>query len=170
MLAQYRSGRQAEALETYRLMRERLVEELGVDPSPTLREVHQQILDGDKGAPRARGSRAVTGSVTRHALPRRATSFVGRTQDFRALPMLCIRARGDPDRGGRCRQDPARARGGGARKGALPQTAYGCASLRRSTMARLWAMRLRLRCGYNSGKDSTSRRRSSNTWRHANCC
>ena len=30
MLAQYRSGRQADALETYRQMRERLVDELGV--------------------------------------------------------------------------------------------------------------------------------------------
>ena len=47
MLAQYRSGRQADALETYRQMRERLVDELGVDPSPPLRRVHQQILDGE---------------------------------------------------------------------------------------------------------------------------
>ncbi|HEY9266980.1 MAG TPA: AfsR/SARP family transcriptional regulator, partial [Mycobacterium sp.] len=53
MLAQYRSGRQAEALETYRVMRDRLVEELGVDPSPTLREAYQQILDGDRSAPPA---------------------------------------------------------------------------------------------------------------------
>ena len=49
MLAQYRCGRQADALQTYRQMRDRLVEELGVDPSPSLREVHQQILDGDPG-------------------------------------------------------------------------------------------------------------------------
>ena len=47
MLAQYRCGRQAEALETYRLMRERLIDELGVDPSPPLREVHQQILESE---------------------------------------------------------------------------------------------------------------------------
>jgi len=51
MLAQYRCGRQADALETYRQMRERLVEELGVDPSPPLQRVHQQILDGEAALP-----------------------------------------------------------------------------------------------------------------------
>ena len=60
MLAQYRSGRQADALDTYRQMRDRLVDELGVDPSPALRRVHQQILDGDQrlSALRAAGARA----------------------------------------------------------------------------------------------------------------
>ena len=51
MLAQYRSGRQAEALETYRKTRDRLVDELGVDPSPLLQSVHQQILDGEAAPP-----------------------------------------------------------------------------------------------------------------------
>ena len=55
MLAQYRSGRQADALDTYRQMRQRLVEELGVDPGPALRQVHQQILAGDPEDP-VRGS------------------------------------------------------------------------------------------------------------------
>lgn len=81
MLAQFRSGRQADALETYRRLRQRLVDELGVDPGPALREVHQQILDGDLGAePVAQPvtpQRPVGGRP--HAdLPRRATSFVGR--------------------------------------------------------------------------------------------
>ncbi|MHA6784116.1 ATP-binding protein [Pseudonocardia saturnea] len=48
MLAQYRSGRQADALETYRRIRHRLVEELGADPGPAIRRVHQRILDGDR--------------------------------------------------------------------------------------------------------------------------
>jgi DNA-binding SARP family transcriptional activator len=44
MLALYRSGRQAEALEVYREGRELLVEELGLEPSPLLRGVHASIL------------------------------------------------------------------------------------------------------------------------------
>jgi DNA-binding SARP family transcriptional activator len=44
MLALYRCGRQAEALETYRQTRRRLAEELGIDPGPSLQELEQQIL------------------------------------------------------------------------------------------------------------------------------
>jgi DNA-binding SARP family transcriptional activator len=44
MLALYRSGRQAEALEVYRDARRALVEELGIDPSPALQELEQAIL------------------------------------------------------------------------------------------------------------------------------
>ena len=44
MLALYRSGRQAEALEVYREGREILVEQLGLEPSPLLRGVHASIL------------------------------------------------------------------------------------------------------------------------------
>jgi DNA-binding SARP family transcriptional activator len=44
MLALYRSGRQAQALEVYRQGREILVEELGLEPSPLLRGVHASIL------------------------------------------------------------------------------------------------------------------------------
>ncbi|WP_411105016.1 AfsR/SARP family transcriptional regulator [Streptomyces sp. cmx-4-9] len=44
MIALYRSGRQADALHTYRLMRRRLSEELGIDPSPTLREIENRVL------------------------------------------------------------------------------------------------------------------------------
>lgn len=47
MLALYRSGRQAEALEAYRDARTVLVGELGIDPSPALQELEQAILRQD---------------------------------------------------------------------------------------------------------------------------
>ena len=47
MLALYRSGRQAEALEAYRKARLALVEELGIEPSPGLQELERAILRQD---------------------------------------------------------------------------------------------------------------------------
>jgi YVTN family beta-propeller protein len=44
MLALYRSGRQAEALEVYRSGRSLLIEELALDPSPRLKALQQAIL------------------------------------------------------------------------------------------------------------------------------
>ena len=47
MLALYRSGRQAEALDAYREGRRRLVEELGLEPGQTLKELESSILRRD---------------------------------------------------------------------------------------------------------------------------
>src|SRR3954451_24925272 len=47
MLALYRAGRQAEALEAYREARHTLVEEIGVEPAPQLRRLHDAILRQD---------------------------------------------------------------------------------------------------------------------------
>jgi DNA-binding SARP family transcriptional activator len=47
MLALYRSDRQAEALEVYRRTREKLVDELGIDPSAGLQELERAILRQD---------------------------------------------------------------------------------------------------------------------------
>jgi DNA-binding SARP family transcriptional activator len=47
ILALYRSGHQAEALETYRETRRLLVEELGIEPSQDLRELERAILCQD---------------------------------------------------------------------------------------------------------------------------
>ena len=47
MLALYRSGRQAEALEAFGAARRMLVDELGIEPSDALRRLHQAILEQD---------------------------------------------------------------------------------------------------------------------------
>jgi DNA-binding SARP family transcriptional activator len=48
MLALYRSGRQAEALDVYRRFRRALAEELGLQPTRELRELEQAILRQDE--------------------------------------------------------------------------------------------------------------------------
>ena len=47
MVALYRSGRQAEALEAYRCARLTLVEQIGIEPGPELRRLHEAILRQD---------------------------------------------------------------------------------------------------------------------------
>jgi DNA-binding SARP family transcriptional activator len=47
MLALYRSGRQSEALALGRRLRDRLLEELGIDPSPSIGEMELRILNHD---------------------------------------------------------------------------------------------------------------------------
>jgi energy-coupling factor transporter ATP-binding protein EcfA2 len=49
MLALYRCGRQAAALQAFRDARETLVDEVGVEPGPELRRLHEAILRQDPG-------------------------------------------------------------------------------------------------------------------------
>ena len=61
MLALYRTGRQGEALGAFQRAREILADELGIDPSPELRKLHERILaqspDLDPGGEPLRGYR-----------------------------------------------------------------------------------------------------------------
>ena len=67
MLALYRSGRQADALEAYRQARATLVEPIGVEPGPDLRRLHDAILRQDPSLDAARRGavRAAPGPVDR---------------------------------------------------------------------------------------------------------
>ena len=59
MVALYRAGRQAEALEAYRQARETLREELGIEPGRELRQLHHAILNGGSLAEPVGTSRVV---------------------------------------------------------------------------------------------------------------
>ncbi|MGH3082381.1 MAG: AfsR/SARP family transcriptional regulator, partial [Gaiellaceae bacterium] len=67
IVALYRSERQAEALEAYRDARRMLDEELGLEPSPALRELEGAVLRHDRSLERPRAAPAI--STTRARRP-----------------------------------------------------------------------------------------------------
>ena len=98
MLALYRSGRQAEALEVYRELRRLLREELGLEPAPALREIEAAILRHDPAlrhapaVPQAAAEAAVRKPVTVLCAELRATSSSGVGLDPEALSVVLARA------------------------------------------------------------------------------
>jgi len=84
MTALYRSGRQADALEVYRQTSELLRNELGLQPSPRLRELERSILNQDATVePQPRAAPAPPSN-----LPVPATAFVGRRHELAELATL----------------------------------------------------------------------------------
>ena len=68
MLALYRSGRQTEALTIYRATREALVEEFGIEPTPSLRRLERAILTQDRSLDLAEPDREATARPRRPVL------------------------------------------------------------------------------------------------------
>ena len=94
MLALYRSGRQADALDVYRQTRRVLHDELGIEPEPALRGLHQQILAGDPAlaVPPAGATVTVATTTVDHRrgpapaqLPHALADFVGRETELERL-------------------------------------------------------------------------------------
>jgi DNA-binding SARP family transcriptional activator len=113
MLALYRTGRQAEALQVYQAVRERLVDELGIEPGPALRQMHRLVLDATEaqeslalltpelitvGGPSASNAGAGAGTEParrRHdlvipaQLPHCGAELIGRDEELLRLEQLC---------------------------------------------------------------------------------
>ena len=83
MVALYRSGRQADALEVYRRASELLRDELGIEPGAQLRELERSILNQDPTVDSPRAAPAPPAN-----LPVPATPFVGRTHELAELAAL----------------------------------------------------------------------------------
>jgi DNA-binding SARP family transcriptional activator len=77
MLALYRCGRQAEALDVYQEARHVLVDELGIEPARQLRELHQAILRQDTALDLATAAEPV--------VDRARSGFVGREAELAEL-------------------------------------------------------------------------------------
>jgi DNA-binding SARP family transcriptional activator len=91
MLALYRAGRQAEAIEAYQTAQGVLAEELGVDPGLELRHLYERVLAGD-GALLSREQRAPAAAdvvVAPRQLPSAAQYFTGRQAELNALIDWC---------------------------------------------------------------------------------
>ena len=96
MTAQYRQGRQVDALRTFQTARGVLVDELGLEPGPELRELEQRILAQDPSlrpaAPAAEPARKHDPRRIRR-IPNRLTSIIGRDDVLAELGEELTRAR-----------------------------------------------------------------------------
>ena len=92
MLALYRVGRQADALQAFQEARARLVDELGVDPGPALQRLERQILNHDPelAAPDAL-SPGLNFASARANLPPQPTPLIGREREIEEVTDLLRR-------------------------------------------------------------------------------
>ncbi|MEU8010198.1 BTAD domain-containing putative transcriptional regulator [Micromonospora parva] len=86
--ALYAAGRQSEALDSYADLRERLAEELGLDPGPELVALHRRILEQDAGL-----SAPPKAAIIRNSLPAQLDELIGRAEALAELRALLSRQR-----------------------------------------------------------------------------
>jgi DNA-binding SARP family transcriptional activator/Tfp pilus assembly protein PilF len=92
------ASRRAEALDAYQHARRVLVEQLGIEPGPELRDLHQRVLNGETepatvlaATGPGRAAEAEPRRVTPRELPPAAPGFTGRSAELRALTQLLDR-------------------------------------------------------------------------------
>lgn len=113
MLALYRAGRQAEALDTYHRLAKRLSDDLGLDPSREITRLHEAVLGQDpelevgRVSARQKAGESLTGTDSADSgitaqprpaqLPLDVPGFIGRATELARLhALLPTRSPGDP--------------------------------------------------------------------------
>jgi predicted ATPase len=86
MTALYRAGRPAESLQAYHRARRILVDELGIEPGPQLRQLEADVLAQSPGL-------AARPSAVPTNLPSRSASFVGRQREMAELESALMESR-----------------------------------------------------------------------------
>mgnify|MGYP001825016055 CR=1 FL=1 len=85
VMSLYRSGQQAEALRTYDRTRERLVDELGIDPGPELEAAHLRVLRQDPQLFTHATAPGPPERGPRHNLPADPAPLIGREETLEIL-------------------------------------------------------------------------------------
>jgi DNA-binding SARP family transcriptional activator len=96
MVALYRSGRQADALELYRRTRELYVDELGIEPGPALQELERAVLQQDPAlrAPLRPAPAPTPAELARRRWPFRAAGILAALAVAGAALALALRGGG----------------------------------------------------------------------------